>query len=253
MCALLILLGPELADSTEVRRGSPQITVSELDFSNTFEYQLRGVPGSRMAFYTRILSPVEKVPSISSIASALAKENLAGVLRLESGADADWTQVVVSHKRGPDIADIERMTASSGDLVSEQIGEFVDEIADCKPTSAARWLARYLPTIKTIFKFRLLSGTDVRNGWGVLGSVRASIFSHVGGIIQADGEGFSNEDGCHILWQFSNSVKGPWWMSVLRKGRWVRFRMDLANKKHRAAFLRGAVPDGVESSPSARN
>ena len=35
----------------------------------------------------------------------------------------------------------------------------------------------------------------------------------------ADHEGFSNEEGFHILWQFSNSVKGTWWMGVLKDGR----------------------------------
>ena len=72
------------------------------------------------------------------------------------------------------------------------------------------------------------------------------IFTQVVGIIQADREGFSDEKGYHILWQFSNSVKRPWWMSVLKDGQWVRFQMDLGNRKHRAAFFRGQVPAGVK-------
>ena len=72
------------------------------------------------------------------------------------------------------------------------------------------------------------------------------IFTQVGGIIQADREGFSDEKGYHILWQFSNSVKRPWWMSVLKDGQWVRFQMDLGSRKHRAAFFRGEVPAGVK-------
>jgi hypothetical protein len=39
-------------------------------------------------------------------------------------------------------------------------------------------------------------------------------------IIQADGEGFTNEDGYHIVWQFSDSVSGPWNMGVLQDGVW---------------------------------
>jgi hypothetical protein len=35
-------------------------------------------------------------------------------------------------------------------------------------------------------------------------------------------------------------------MGVLKDGEWVHFQMDLGNKKHRAAFLRGEVPEGVE-------
>jgi hypothetical protein len=108
---------------------------------------------------------------------------------------------------------------------------------DCKPASAAAWLAEYLPTVKTIYAFPLLSGTDEQNGWDILGKVKDLIFTQVGGIIQADREGFSDEKGYHIPWQVSNSVKGPWWMSVLKDGHWVRFQMDLGSRKHRAAFF----------------
>jgi hypothetical protein len=34
-------------------------------------------------------------------------------------------------------------------------------------------------------------------------------------------------------------------MGVLRDGEWVHFQMDLGNRKHRAAFRRGEVPEGV--------
>jgi hypothetical protein len=178
--------------------------------------------------------------------TALAKEKLAGTLTVEAGTDDDWTQVILAHEDGPEIADIERNSASSNDLVSEEIGEFLEELADCKPASAAAWLAEYLPTVKTIYAFQLLSGTDVKNGWEILGKAKDSLFNQVGGIHQADGEGFSDEEGYHILWQFSNSVKGPWWMSVLKDGEWVRFQMDLGNKKHRTAFFLGEVPEGVK-------
>lgn len=198
-----------------------------------------------MGYYIRILSPSEKVPSVAKIRTALAKENLAGTLAVESGSDDDWTQIILAHKDGPEIARIERNGASSNDLVSGEVQEFLEETADCKPTSAAAWLAEYLPTVNAIFAFQLLSGTDKKNGWDILGKVKDSIFAQVGGIIQADGEGFSDEKGYHILWQFSNSVKGPWWMSVLKDGEWVRFQMDLGNKNHRAAFLDGEVPEGV--------
>jgi hypothetical protein len=202
--------------------------------------------GVRVGYYIRILSPSEKVPSVARMRTALTKEKLAGTLTVEGGTDDDWTQVVLAHKDGPEIADIERNAAATNDLVSEEIEEFLEEIPDCKPPSAAAWLAEYLPTVKTIYAFQLLSGTDEKNGWDILGKVKDSIFTQVGGILQADGEGFSDEEGYHILWQFSNSVKGPWWMSVLKEGQWVRFQMDLGNKKHRAAFFRGEVPEGVK-------
>jgi hypothetical protein len=202
--------------------------------------------GNLVGYYIGILSPSERVPSVAQMRTALTKENLAGTLTVETGADKDWTQVILAHQDGPEIADIERNAASSNDLVSEEIDEFLEEIADCKPASAAAWLAEYLPTVKTIYAFQLLRGIDVKNGWDILGKVKESILTQVGGILQADGEGFSDEEGYHILWQFSNRVKGPWGMGVLKDGAWIHFQMDLGNKKHREAFLRGEMPEGVE-------
>ncbi len=177
---------------------------------------------------------------------ALDKESLAGTLTVETGTEDDWNQIILAHEGGPEIAIIERHAGSENVMVSAEIEEFLEEIADCKPPNAAAWLAKYLPNVKTIYAFQLLSGTDVKNGWENLGEVKNSIFSEVGGILQADGEGFTDEDGYHILWQFSNSVKGPWAMGVLEDGEWVHFQMDLGNKKHRAAFFQGEVPEGVE-------
>jgi len=199
-----------------------------------------------LGYYIRILSPSDKVPSVARMRTALAKENLAGTLTAETGAEDDWNQVILAHKDGPEIAAIERNAALSNELVTEETDEFLEDIADCKPASAAAWLAEYLPTVKTIYAFQLLSGTDVKNGWDILGKVKNSIFTQVGGILQADVEGFSDEEGYHILWQFSNSVKGPWGMGVLKDAEWIHFQMNLGNKKHRAAFLRGEVPEGVE-------
>jgi hypothetical protein len=185
------------------------------------------------------------VSSVAKLRAALAHDKLAGTLIVEAGTEKDWTQILLSHDDGPEIVVIER-NATPNDLVSAEIEEFLEEIADCKPVTAAKWLAEYLPKVKTIYAFQLLQGRDAKNGWEILRNVRDSILTQGGGIIQADGEGFSDEDGYHILWQFSDSVKGKWRMGVLKDGEWVHFQMDLGNKKHPSAFFRGEVPQGAK-------
>jgi hypothetical protein len=199
-----------------------------------------------MGYYIRVLSPSDRVPSVARVRAALARDKLVATLTIEAGTEADWTQLILSHLGGLDIAAIERNAAASSNLGSEEVEEFLEEIANCKPATAAAWLTEYLPTVRTIYAFQMLKGLNVKNGWDILGSVRDSIFWQAGGIIQADAEGFSNEEGYHILWQFSDSVKGTWWMGVLKDGEWIQFQMDLGNTKHREAFLRGDVPLGVE-------
>ena len=66
----------------------------------------------------------------------------------------------------------------------------------------------------------------------------------LGGLFQSDGEGFSNEEGAHILWQFDDDVAGPWKMAILQGTRWQSFMMDLENKGQRRAFLEGQLVKG---------
>jgi len=100
--------------------------------------------------------------------------------------------------------------------------------------------------VKVIYAFHLLDGTDVDDGWSPLHRLHSAVWDKAGGILQADGEGFSDEDGYTILWQFSDRASDKWNMGLLKDGRWVHFEMDLGNEQHRNAFLGGQVPDGAK-------
>lgn len=196
-----------------------------------------------MGYYIRVLG-------ISSGAIALeAIEQAAKPARIavqESDIDG-WRELSLSHESGEEIAIIEKNPVLEGELGYEEIQEFQEEILDCRPESGSRWLREYLPTIKVIYAFQLLDGTDVHEGWSILGSVKGAIWNSAGGIIQADGEGFSNETGATILWQFSDSVAGDWTVGVLSTdGEWLHYRMNLGDPDHRQAFWNGKVPEGTE-------
>jgi hypothetical protein len=199
-----------------------------------------------MGYYTRVLTPTARGVSVEELRAILKAEALKASLEVEDGPANDWTGLVLAHQSGPEIAVIDRSPVGPGTLGKEEIEEFLEEIADCKPLSAAKWLSDYLPKVNTVYAFQWLHGTKVENGWEILRSLMIGLHKSVGGVLQADGEGFSDdEQGDHILWQFSEDVKGPWRMAVLRNGKWVRFEMQLGNQKHRDAFLRGEIPAGV--------
>ena len=63
---------------------------------------------------------------------------------------------------------------------------------------------------------------------------------------KADGEGFSDEGGFTIMWQFSDGVSGE--MEHMSSQRWRlgSLQMDLRNEHHRKAFFTGQVPDGAK-------
>ena len=140
-----------------------------------------------MGYYIRVLGknlgdiPLDKLREASHPA----------VLHISEGNGDSWQQLTLSHNSGQEIAIIEKNPVVEGQLGAEELREFVDEVPHYKPESAATWLQRYLPTVKVIYAFQLLKGTDVSDGWSQLHRLYSAVWNHAGGILQADGEGCS--------------------------------------------------------------
>jgi len=198
-----------------------------------------------MGHYIRVLSPNPVRVSMSRLMEALEELGAPVALSGDSG-ETNWRQLVLAHPEGKDIAVVECDLVEKGSLAEEEIGELLEEIAEAQPASAAAWLQAYLAEVKAIYAIQVVAGANEGEGWDVVDTIRNALLAHAGGIIQADNEGFSNEEGYHILWQFDEDVEGDWWMAVLKDGKWVKFEMDLGDPEHRAAFLAGKVPAGVE-------
>ena len=193
-----------------------------------------------------VLSPNPVRVPMSRLMEAL--EELGAPVALSGDSDETaWRQLIMAHPEGKDIAVLECDLVEPGSLAEEEIGAFLDDLTDAQPASAAAWLRSYLPRVKAIYGIQVVAGAEEGEGWDVVDTIRHALMTHAGGIIQADNEGFSNEEGYHILWQFGEDVEGSWWMAVLKDGRWIKFEMDLGDPDHRAAFLAGEMPAGVEA------
>ena len=199
-----------------------------------------------MPYYIRVLSTSADSVSLADLQSAIERENLRALLSSEAVADEDWTQLSLRHTSGREIALLERSLVEEGSPAAEELEEFADEVGECKPLKAALWLLDYFPRVQCIYAFQILSGADYKDGWEILGAVKNHIWSAAPSIIQADDEGFSNEDGYHILWQFDDSVDGAWWMAVLKDGQWQPFEMNLGDQKQREAFFQSQIPRGAK-------
>ena len=194
-----------------------------------------------MGYYIRVLGT-----EIAEIPIQRLRERASPAL-VESEGDADsWQQLVLKHPDGSEIALIEKNPVVEGGLGAEELQEFLDEIPDYQPASAVIWLQSYLPKVKVVYAFQLLNGTNVGDGWSRLHAVYSAVWQGAGGILQADGEGFSNEDGYTILWQFGSKATGRWNVGVLVDGAWVHFEIDLGNQQHREAFWSGNIPSEVK-------
>jgi hypothetical protein len=116
-----------------------------------------------MGYYIRVLGRT----SATSLWTNCEKPVIP-VLHISEGNGDSWQQLTLSHNSGQEIAIIEKNPVVEGQLGAEELREFVDEVPHYTPESAATWLQRYLPTVKVIYAFQLLKGTDVSDGWSQL-------------------------------------------------------------------------------------
>ena len=198
-----------------------------------------------MPYYTRVLSKDEEFPSFEELAQLIRSEHPEYKLTIEEGSEEEWETLLLSGTDEVEVALLERNPVDEGSLGQDEIAEFIEDTRDCKPESGVQWLAEYLAEVKMIYAFQHLQGAELVEGGNALQALRSALWERGDAIIQADSEGFTNEDGYHIVWQFSDSVSGPWNMGILQDGTWLHFTMDLGDPDHREAFLSGEVPDDL--------
>jgi hypothetical protein len=196
-------------------------------------------------YFVRFFTPNKSSVKIQDLQSSLHEEFPYAKLSLEDGSDEQWNQFLLHDSNGREIAMVERDT-DDGELVSAELKEFAIELEEALPARGTQWVQEYLQGVRVIYAFQILDGIYDGDGWDVLHTLRNALWSNLGGIFQADGEGFSNEDGFHVVWQFSDTASGPWFMALRNSdGSWTRFEMELSDKAQRDAFLKGRVPDGA--------
>ena len=200
-----------------------------------------------MAYYTRVLSKDAEFPSFEDLVRLIVDAHPDYKLSIEEEDEAGWNTLLLSGIDEVEVALIERNPVTDGSAGQDEIADFIEDMQDCRPRSGVQWLENYLAFVKTIYAFQHLQGSETEEGSNALHALRSALWERGDAIIQADGEGFTNEDGYHIIWQFSDSVSGPWKMGVLQDGVWRHFSMDLGDPDHRAAFLKGTVPDDLTS------
>jgi hypothetical protein len=199
----------------------------------------------QMAYTTRVLSKDEAFPSFGELAEWISAEHPGHKLTIEEGSEEEWETLLLSSDDEVEVALLERNAVFDGSIGQDEIADFVEDLQDCKPESGVEWLTEYLEEVKTVYTFRHLQGAETEEGSNALHALRSALWERGDAIIQADAEGFTNEEGYHIVWQFSDSVSGPWNMGVRQDGTWHHFKMDLGDPDHREAFLNGEVPEDL--------
>lgn len=200
-----------------------------------------------MGYYTRVLSKRDDFPSFDELVEHLAADHPGCKLSIEEGMEDEWESLLLSTDDEVEIAVLERLPVEDGSSGQDEIADFIEDTQNCKPESGVEWLHEYLDEVKTVYSLQHLLGSETEEGSAALHALRTFLWERGEAIIQADQEGFSNEEGYHIVWQFADTVSGAWNMAVLQDGTWHHFKMDLGDPDHREAFFRGEVPPDVNT------
>jgi hypothetical protein len=200
-----------------------------------------------VGYHTRVLSKDEDWPAFSELAQWVTAQHPEFRLSVEEGTEEEWDSLLLSGWDQVEVAVVERNPVSDGSVGQDEIADLLEDLRDAKPRSGVQWLEDYLESVRNVYTFDHLQGADTVEGSNALHALRSWLWERGDAIIQADDEGFTNEEGYHIVWQFSDSVSGPWKMGVLQDGVWQHFTMDLGDSEHRAAFLKGTVPGDLSA------
>jgi hypothetical protein len=197
-----------------------------------------------MGYYIRVLGLRDVDIHLDELSAALKAAGLKATFELGEACEPHkWTMVEVRTERGAKLAEIERNRVVPGKLAQQELDEFREIIREHQPLSAVQWLDKYFGRITVVYAFRILDAALLDFNIEIVGVVKSAIWGKTGGLLQNDQEGFSNDNGDHILWQFPDDVTGDKYCAVLdEKGSWQRFRMDLGDPFQRMAFWSGEVP-----------
>lgn len=190
-----------------------------------------------MSYYVRLLTKSEEVVPFSEVKLQVAEA------RLTSGTETNWDEIEILQEEGRLLAVLERTPVSS-DQGKTEIGEMMDKIRSASPANAREWIRRYLSGTKTIYRFQLYPDSiTAKADWQALGRVQNLIKDTLTGIIQADNEGYYNENGDYILWQMYPGAGGTIPAATLNeRGEWISFTLKIDDVRAVERFKEGILP-----------
>jgi hypothetical protein len=167
---------------------------------------------------------------------------------LVAGTPDDWREITVKDADDRWWFNFERYSVAPGnDKWGGDLEFFRSWLAVGKPEVNARWVEEYLARVRTVYTFRCSTSAPETNMDLVNNIVRGLRDGGSSGLLYAELEGWMNEFGAHITWEFSERVTGACLMAIRRPGGWVYFRMELGAPHHCEAFKAGEVPAGVDA------
>jgi hypothetical protein len=166
-----------------------------------------------MGYYVRAFCTGPQAPELAAIQRWLQERGSAAILDEPTHAveaartgvsnpsilalnTSEWKQVAVAYKPGrlPILAECNRDDGTVVSLLRQEIEEFKELIEDATPDEAKQRVLRHLEASKFIIACQLPTSDIDKDGYDANSEFLAFFTKHCGGMIQADGEGFYDDD-----------------------------------------------------------
>jgi hypothetical protein len=159
-----------------------------------------------------------------------------------------WTTLTLYLDNGEPVVEIEKYSERDErlkDTIQDTVRLLLDDKNQVKPASAVKWLCQFMSRVKVLYEFRPMQAIKTDAGWEIFNEVWTNLRESMQGIVHLDDEGFTNEDGAQITWEYSGEETGDLKVAVLneRGEEWIEYTIDLANQEHKALFMAGKAPD----------
>ncbi len=196
-----------------------------------------------MSFFIRLFSKKEKKIS-ADIFNNIYNENIFFKIYTFHLEKLNTHNQILIKKKQKDIAVIIELLPKKSKLDNYKLKKITADIQNKKPDVSSRWVKKYLEKTKVVYEFILTDNLNSDNDMELLSNTYMETWVFNRGIFQIKNEGFTNESGDLILWDYPFSAAGKRLAAIKSfTGRWKTFEMDLESPMQRKLFLKGKVPD----------
>ena len=211
-----------------------------------------------MRFYGLKDEPI----SVDQIAGWLQTAFIDGEIESdEEDYPGSWPSLTLFLDNGEPVVEIEKYRVADQafqDAIQDTVRALLDDKAPVKPASAVKWLCQFMTRVKVLYEFRPMQAVKTEEGWQIFNEVWTNLHKQLPGIVHLEDEGFTNEDGAQITWEYpdeggehadaaltASENTGELKVAVLNPAgqEWIEYTLSLANQEQRLQFMAGKAPD----------
>ncbi|MGM0418882.1 MAG: hypothetical protein ACQEQS_09185 [Thermodesulfobacteriota bacterium] len=196
-----------------------------------------------MPFFIRLFSIYDKLLSIETLSFLTETDPLFEDIDFEKEVTSTHNQFIIK-KKGLEAALIIENLPAKKDEDKFKLDNIIEYACEKKPLKSAKWVKKYLKKTSVLYEFIPLADLETEEDWEIFSLLYIEAWAYLRGIFQIKNEGFTNESGDIIFWDFPYDATGSR-TAALRTftGRWKTFELDIEDNSQKNKFLKGKIPE----------